>query len=99
MPYTDAVIKETMRKHGIVDGIWRKALEDLEIQGRLVPKVCCFSRSTERMHVCLRHPMPSSCQAGVTTRLPDGVWGHVSWPSVFWRWEVAESLGQETASV
>lgn len=39
MPYTDAVIKEAMRLHGIVDGVWREALEDLEVQGRHIPKV------------------------------------------------------------
>lgn len=39
MPYADAVIKEVMRLHGIVDGVWREALEDLEVQGRRVPKV------------------------------------------------------------
>lgn len=39
MPYTDAVLKEVMRLHGIVDGVWRQALEDLEVQGRRVPKV------------------------------------------------------------
>ncbi|EIE23940.1 cytochrome P450 [Coccomyxa subellipsoidea C-169] len=38
MPYTDAVLKEVMRMHGIVDGVWRQALEDLEIQGCRVPK-------------------------------------------------------------
>jgi hypothetical protein len=39
MPYADAVLKEAMRAHGIVDGIWRCALEDLQVQGRRVPKV------------------------------------------------------------
>ena len=39
MPYTDAVLKEVMRLQGIVDGVWRQALEDLEVQGRRVPKV------------------------------------------------------------
>ena len=39
MPYTDAVLKEVMRMHGIVDGVWRQALEDLEVQGCRVPKV------------------------------------------------------------
>ncbi|CAL8462567.1 g2100 [Coccomyxa elongata] len=38
MPYTDAVLREVMRLHGIVDGVWRQALEDLEVQGRRVPK-------------------------------------------------------------
>jgi hypothetical protein len=39
MPYLDAVLKEVMRMHGIVDGVWRQALEDLEVQGCRVPKV------------------------------------------------------------
>ena len=39
MPYADAVLREVMRAHGIVDGLWRRALEDLEVQGRRVPKV------------------------------------------------------------
>ena len=48
MPYTDAVLREVMRTHGIVDGLWRRALEDLEVQGRRVPKV--------RVRPCLGNP-------------------------------------------
>ena len=39
MPYADAVIKEVMRLHGIVDGVWRQALEDITVQGHSIPKV------------------------------------------------------------
>jgi hypothetical protein len=38
MPYADAVIREVLRVHSVVDGIWREALEDLEVQGRRIPR-------------------------------------------------------------
>ena len=39
MPYADAIIKEVMRLHGIVDGVWRQALEDITVQGHSIRKV------------------------------------------------------------
>lgn len=38
MPLADAVINEGLRLHSIVDGVWREALDDLEVDGFLVPK-------------------------------------------------------------
>ncbi|CAK0753854.1 hypothetical protein CVIRNUC_002252 [Coccomyxa viridis] len=38
MPYADAIIKEVMRLHGIVDGVWRQALEDITVQGHSIRK-------------------------------------------------------------
>ena len=39
MPYADAIIKEVMRLYGIVDGVWRQALEDITVQGHSIRKV------------------------------------------------------------
>ena len=39
MPYADAVLNEVLRMHSVVDGVWRKALEDLTIQGHHIPQV------------------------------------------------------------
>ncbi len=39
MPYADAVLNEVLRMHSVVDGVWRKALEPLTIQGYHVPEV------------------------------------------------------------
>ena len=38
MPVADAVIREGLRLHSVVDGVWREALEDLEVDGFRVPK-------------------------------------------------------------
>ena len=39
MPYADAVLNEVLRMHSVVDGVWRRALEDLTIQGHHIPEV------------------------------------------------------------
>ena len=67
MPYADAVLKEAMRRHGIVDGIWREALEDLQIQGRRVPKVRALIFSSQSFRLLLpvtfRHLIPAHIPA------------------------------------
>ena len=45
MPYADAIIKEVMRLHGIVDGVWRQALEDITVQDHSIRKVRAASDS------------------------------------------------------
>ena len=40
MPLCDAVIKENLRLSNVVDGVWRKAKEPLEVSGMRIPKVC-----------------------------------------------------------
>ena len=43
MPYADAVLNEVLRMHSVVDGVWRRALEDLTIQGHHVPEVSAIA--------------------------------------------------------
>lgn len=38
MPYTTAIVKETLRQKGIVSHVWRKALVDIELGGYRIPK-------------------------------------------------------------
>ncbi|KAI5438871.1 hypothetical protein KIW84_024555, partial [Lathyrus oleraceus] len=38
LPFTQNVISETLRMANIVNGIWRKAVQDVEIKGYLIPK-------------------------------------------------------------
>lgn len=38
MPYTTAIVKETLRQKGIVSSVWRKALVDIELGGYRIPK-------------------------------------------------------------
>lgn len=39
MPYTTAIVKETLRQKGIVSHVWRKALVDIQLGGYRIPKV------------------------------------------------------------
>ena len=39
MPYTTAVLKETLRQKAIVSSVWRKTLVDIELGGYRIPKV------------------------------------------------------------
>ena len=43
MPYTTAIVKETLRQKAIVSSVWRKTLVDIELGGYRIPKVCCLS--------------------------------------------------------
>lgn len=38
MPYTTAVVKETLRQKAIVSSVWRKTLVDIELGGYRIPK-------------------------------------------------------------
>ena len=37
MPYTTAIVKETLRQKGIVSCVWRKGLVDIELGGYRIP--------------------------------------------------------------
>ena len=39
MPYTTAIVKETLRQKAIVSSVWRKTLVDIELGGYRIPKV------------------------------------------------------------
>lgn len=39
MPYTTALVKETLRHKAIVSSVWRKTLVDIELGGYRIPKV------------------------------------------------------------
>ena len=43
MPYTTAIVKETLRQKGIVSHVWRKALVDIELGGYRIPKASLLS--------------------------------------------------------
>ncbi len=43
MPYTTAIVKETLRQKGIVSHVWRKALVDIELGGYRIPKAGLLS--------------------------------------------------------
>ena len=43
MPFVEACVKECMRIDPAVSGLWREALEDLDIDGYLVKKVPNFT--------------------------------------------------------
>jgi cytochrome P450 len=50
LPYTDMVIKESMRIYPPVWGFSREAMEDVEIDGYLIPKGCVVGAMTYLMH-------------------------------------------------
>lgn len=54
MPYTTAIIKETLRQKGIVSHVWRKALVDIELGGYRIPKVspCLSINQSFSLHTC-----------------------------------------------
>ena len=39
MVFADAVLREQLRMHPIVPAVWRRALQDLEVDGKRIPKV------------------------------------------------------------
>ncbi|CAJ1930300.1 unnamed protein product [Sphenostylis stenocarpa] len=45
LPFTQNVISETLRMANIVNGIWRKSVNDIEIKGYLIPKHWCVMAS------------------------------------------------------
>ncbi|XP_027362687.1 3-epi-6-deoxocathasterone 23-monooxygenase CYP90C1-like [Abrus precatorius] len=51
LPFTQNVISETLRMANIVNGIWRKAVKDVEIKGYLIPKDWCVMASLTSVHL------------------------------------------------
>ncbi|KOM45197.1 hypothetical protein LR48_Vigan06g050300 [Vigna angularis] len=51
LPFTQNVISETLRMANIVNGIWRKSLNDIEIKGYLIPKDWCVMASLTSVHM------------------------------------------------
>ncbi|XP_058085864.1 3-epi-6-deoxocathasterone 23-monooxygenase CYP90C1 isoform X2 [Magnolia sinica] len=51
LPFTQNVINETLRMANIINGVWRKALKDVEIKGYLIPKSWCVLASFSSIHM------------------------------------------------
>ncbi|KAI3813577.1 hypothetical protein L1987_18304 [Smallanthus sonchifolius] len=51
LEFTQGVISETLRMANIINAIWRKALEDVEIDGYLIPKGWCVLASLTSVHM------------------------------------------------
>ncbi|XP_071693406.1 3-epi-6-deoxocathasterone 23-monooxygenase CYP90C1 [Rutidosis leptorrhynchoides] len=51
LQFTQGVISETLRMANIINAIWRKALEDVEINGYLIPKGWCVLASLTSVHM------------------------------------------------
>lgn len=51
LPFTQNVINETLRMANIINGVWRKALKDVEIKGHLIPKGWCVLTSFLSVHM------------------------------------------------
>lgn len=51
LPFTQGVISETLRMANLINAIWRKALEDVEIKGYLIPKGWCVLASLTSVHM------------------------------------------------
>ncbi|XP_023749033.1 3-epi-6-deoxocathasterone 23-monooxygenase CYP90C1 [Lactuca sativa] len=51
LPFTQGVISETLRMANIINAIWRKAVEDVEIKGYLIPKGWCVLASLTSVHM------------------------------------------------
>ncbi|KAE8707111.1 3-epi-6-deoxocathasterone 23-monooxygenase [Hibiscus syriacus] len=51
LPFTQNVISETLRLANIINGVWRKALKDIDIKGYLIPKGWCVLASFISAHM------------------------------------------------
>ncbi|XP_044497752.1 3-epi-6-deoxocathasterone 23-monooxygenase CYP90C1-like [Mangifera indica] len=51
LPFTQNVISETLRMANIINGVWRKALKDVEIKGHLIPEGWCVLASFISVHM------------------------------------------------
>ncbi|KAK9265936.1 hypothetical protein L1049_003460 [Liquidambar formosana] len=51
LPFTQNVINETLRMANIINGVWRKALKDVEIKGYLIPQGWCVLASFTSVHM------------------------------------------------
>ncbi|KAK7406764.1 hypothetical protein VNO78_08395 [Psophocarpus tetragonolobus] len=51
LPFTQNVISETLRMANIVNGIWRKSVNDIEVKGYLIPKHWNVMASLTSVHM------------------------------------------------
>ncbi|KAF8011084.1 hypothetical protein BT93_J1641 [Corymbia citriodora subsp. variegata] len=51
LSFTQNVISETLRLANIINGVWRKALKDVEIKGHLIPQGWCVLASFISVHM------------------------------------------------
>ncbi|XVF62121.1 hypothetical protein PTKIN_Ptkin08bG0191800 [Pterospermum kingtungense] len=51
LPFTQNVISETLRLANIINGVWRKALKDIDIKGYLIPQGWCVLASFISVHM------------------------------------------------
>ncbi|XP_021908299.1 3-epi-6-deoxocathasterone 23-monooxygenase [Carica papaya] len=51
LPFTQNVINETLRRANIINGVWRKALKDVEVKGYLIPRGWCVLASFISIHM------------------------------------------------
>ncbi|XP_022774001.1 3-epi-6-deoxocathasterone 23-monooxygenase-like isoform X2 [Durio zibethinus] len=51
LPFTQNVISETLRLANIINGVWRKALKDVDIKGHLIPQGWCVLASFISVHM------------------------------------------------
>ncbi|KAJ4822996.1 hypothetical protein Tsubulata_000369 [Turnera subulata] len=51
LPFTQNVISETLRMANIINGVWRKALKDVEIKGNVIPQGWCVLASFISVHM------------------------------------------------
>ncbi|XP_044469654.1 3-epi-6-deoxocathasterone 23-monooxygenase CYP90C1-like [Mangifera indica] len=51
LPFTQNVISETLRMANIINGVWRKAIKDVEIKGHLIPEGWCVLTSFISVHM------------------------------------------------
>ncbi|XP_065858485.1 3-epi-6-deoxocathasterone 23-monooxygenase CYP90C1 [Euphorbia lathyris] len=51
LTFTQNVINETLRLANIINGVWRKALKDVQIKGHLIPEGWCVLASFTSIHM------------------------------------------------
>lgn len=63
MPYTTAIVKETLRQKAIVSSVWRKTLVDIELGGYRIPKVSplIIADSCQVLHDVPVSEFPQGC--------------------------------------
>ncbi|KAF5738141.1 hypothetical protein HS088_TW13G01036 [Tripterygium wilfordii] len=51
LPFTQNVISETLRMANIINGVWRKALKDVQVKGYLIPQGWCVLSAFISVHM------------------------------------------------
>ncbi|XP_022741808.1 3-epi-6-deoxocathasterone 23-monooxygenase-like [Durio zibethinus] len=51
LPFTQNVISETLRLANIINGVWRKALKEIDIKGHLIPEGWCVLACFVSVHM------------------------------------------------